>query len=424
MTRYAIYFAPGTDSSWWKAGCRWLGRDPESGAEFPQAQIAGISNLQFARLTADARRYGLHATLKPPFRLMEGFDETHLETMVRAFAAVQNPVHIPELQVGRLGEFLALRPAEPSEALAALALRCVSYFDLLRAPPTAAELDKRRRAGLSQRQEALLQRWGYPFTEEEFRFHLTLTDALADVDPATVQALERAAKTHFATARAGAPLWLDGLTVFREEHAGAPFSVWKRFPFCGQEQTALPSDGRLFFCVGPSGVGKDALLRWVEQRLPASLGTVFARRTITRPEHASEDHDAVDAATFRALAEAGHFALRWQANDLCYGIRRGIEADLKAGRDVVVNGSREYIPQLRRIFPQAQVIWVEADAAQIRARMEARQREAGPALLQRLDRNQRLTSDGLALDGEGIVFLDNSGALEVAGQRLLGILAG
>ena len=61
-------------------------------------------------------------------------------------------------------------------------MRCVSYFDLLRRAPDAAYLAKRRHAGLSARQEALLQQWGYPYTEEEYRFHLTLSDDLLNVD--------------------------------------------------------------------------------------------------------------------------------------------------------------------------------------------------------------------------------------------------
>jgi phosphonate metabolism protein PhnN/1,5-bisphosphokinase (PRPP-forming) len=78
----------------------------------------------------------------------------------------------------------------------------------------------------------------------------------------------------------------------------------------------------------------------------------------------------------------------WQANGLCYGIRHGIEADLRAGRGVIVNGSREYLPQLHQLFPQAQVVWIEADPAQLRHRLESRRRETGTALSMRL---QRLT---------------------------------
>jgi 2'-5' RNA ligase len=201
MPRYAIYFAPATDSAWWDAGCRWLGRDPIGGSEIQQPHIPRVSKSMFAKLTSDARRYGWHATLKAPFRLHEGFSESHLDEMAEAFAAVQRPIALDDMQVRQLRDFLVLAPTRVSAEVGALALRCVTYFDILRAAPPAAELSKRRDAGLSEKQEALLQRWGYPYTEEEFRFHMGLTDSLSGVDGDTVHALQRAAEQRFASAR-------------------------------------------------------------------------------------------------------------------------------------------------------------------------------------------------------------------------------
>jgi phosphonate metabolism protein PhnN/1,5-bisphosphokinase (PRPP-forming) len=417
MTRYALYFSPATDSPWLQAGCRWLGRDPAGGAELAPPAVPGVPHSTMQRLTSDARRYGFHATLKAPFRLTEGFAESHLLTMAEAFADVQRPIPLEDTRVRPLGSFLALRPAGPLDDIASLAMRCVSYFDDLRAPPGPAEVAKRRHGGLSARQESLLQRWGYPYTEEEFRFHMTLTDSLAGLDEDAAYALRKAAESHFEAAAQAGPLVLDALTIFREEQPGSPLSVQQRFPFKAVETSSLPAGGRLFFFVGPSGAGKDTLLQWLQQRMPSGAGTVFARRTITRPAHSSEAHEPADTRSFWQLAAAGHFSMIWQANDLCYGIPRGIEAELKAGRDVVVNGSREFLPRLQQLFPQARVIWVEADTRQIRKRIESRQRETGAALLKRLDRVTQFTPP------EEVIRLDNSGPVEVAGQRLLEILA-
>lgn len=418
MTRYAIYFAPAPVSPWWQAGCRWLGRDAAHGALCTQPAVAGIPPLMREKLTAHARRYGFHGTLKAPFRLADGFAESHLSAMARAFAELQQPIVLDGVQVRPLDDFLALRAAGPADRIGALAMRCVSYFDMLRAAPAPAELARRRRAGLSPRQEALLQRWGYPYTEEEFRFHMTLTDSLADVDEDAAYALRKAAEECFAPALR-TPLAIDAITLFREDEPGQPFMAWQRFPFgASAAEPALPASGRLFFFVGPSGAGKDTLLQWVQQRMPAESRIVFARRTITRPVHSSEAHEPADSATFWQLAAGGHFSLMWQANDLCYGVRRGIEADLKAGHDVVVNGSREYIPRLLQQFPDARVIWIDADPARIKERIVARQRESGAALLRRIDRVTQFAPP----DAEAVTRIDNSGPIEVAGQRLLEIL--
>jgi phosphonate metabolism protein PhnN/1,5-bisphosphokinase (PRPP-forming) len=174
----------------------------------------------------------------------------------------------------------------------------------------------------------------------------------------------------------------------------------------------------LFYLVGPSGVGKDTLVHWVKDHVPTHARIVFARRTVTRPPHSHEAHDPIDVENFWRLEQAGHFAMMWQANGLCYGVGRGIEADLKAGRDVVVIGSRAYVPQLQQAFPDALIVWIDANADTIRQRIESRQRETGDALSNRLDRTRQFAE----IREQSVIHLDNSGPPEIAGQQLLDLL--
>ena len=425
MTRYAIYFTPARTSWWWQQGCRWLGRDPESGVRTDLPPIAGVSSERQMQLTQHARRYGFHATLKAPFQLAQGFNEMHLMSMAQAFARCQNAIEVRQPTVRALGAFLALQPAAAQNDINALAMRCVSYFDVLRALPTVDELARRRQAGLSPRQEALLLRWGYPYTEEAYRFHMTLTDAMFDpasdtasnIGGDTMSAMRAAAQDSFAAAKLP-PLMLDGLAIFRESAPGNDFDLIARMAFSSQTAApTLPTPGTLFFLVGASGSGKDTLLRWVAAHLPPSSKLVFARRTITRAADANEDSEALDVAAFWQAAAAGEFAMLWQANDLCYAVRRGIEADLLAGRDVIINGSREYIPHLRQAYPAAQVIWIEAGAEQIRRRIVDRRRESGPALLRRLERVTQFSTEG-----DDALRVCNDGTVDQAGEQLLAIL--
>lgn len=413
--RYALYFAPEPGSPWAEAGNSWIGRDAERGATIGQDRVPGIPSVLLSQLTSGARRYGFHATLKAPFHLAPGFSEANLEAMAAAFCQVQRRVTVPAMRIKPLDDFLALRPDGAEEEIGALAMRCVSYFDLLRAAPADNELAARRRRGLSQRQEALLQRWGYPYTEEEYRFHLTLSDDLREIDDDAEYAMRRAAEEHFNAV--AAPFVIDRLSIFREPAPGAPFVVWRSFPFGDRlPQAELPAPGRLFFFVGPSGAGKDALLRWVQQRLPQS-NTVFARRTVTKPA-AADTHEAVDTASFWNLAAAGQFAMQWQVDGISYGVRRSIEADLQAGSDVVINGSREYVPQLQQLYPQAQVVWIEAEAALLEERLTARGRESGAALLRRISRASQFSP----LESRQVIRINNSGEIESAGQQLLDLL--
>lgn len=419
MTRYALYYAPDQNSAWWAAGCRWLGRDPVSGQDLQQPAVEGIPPLVLQQLSNAARRYGFHATLKAPFRLADGFDETHLLTTLAAFCAVQTRITVPAPAVLPMGEFLALRTMEESRDIHALAMRCVSYFDFLRAPPGDAELHKRRSSRLTQRQEQLLQRWGYPYTEEEYRFHMTLTDKLSAVDTDIVYSLRKAAEIFFAI---DAPLLINGIAVFREDAPGTPFTLLRRFDFglraLEQHAQQLPAGGRLFFVVGPSGSGKDDLLGWVRQNLAQREEMHFAQRTITRPALASEEHEGISPEQFWQQAAAGHFAMIWQSHDLCYGIRRGFEAELKAGRNVVISGSREYVPRLLQAYPDAQVIWIEADHALVKQRLEVRLKDNGPALLKRVQRNAQF----IRPEQPEVIRLEHTGSIEAAGRRLLDIL--
>lgn len=83
-----------------------------------------------------------------------------------------------------LGGFLALTPTGDLTGLERVASACVTDLDAFRAPASETELERRRSAGLSARQEALMQHWGYPYVMEEFRFHLTLSGRLPQTDRA------------------------------------------------------------------------------------------------------------------------------------------------------------------------------------------------------------------------------------------------
>ena len=219
--RYAIYFAPQPGTALHDLGSRWLGRDAVTGEALPQPAADGLFQL-----TAEARRYGFHATLKPPFALRDGLPP---ETLMRAAAALAADVSSfsVRLQLGVIDGFLALVPEGPHPALNRLAERCVCELDGLRQPPGADELARRRRAPLSGLQETYLLQWGYPCVLDEFRFHMTLSERL---DLAEATRLGPLARQHFAPALAQ-PVLTDGLTMFQEAGAGMPFLATRHFPF-------------------------------------------------------------------------------------------------------------------------------------------------------------------------------------------------
>jgi putative phosphonate metabolism protein len=225
--RYAIYYAPEAGELLGRLGATWLGRDAEAGLALAQPAVPGVD---VARLTAEPRRYGFHATLAPPFAPAPGVAEEAVLNVATTLAETLSPLRLPPLEVRQMGSFIALVQSADSAEVDELAAACVRAFHPLRAAPTATELDRRRKTGLSARQEALLTRWGYPYVFEEFRFHLSLT---GPVNAAEADILLPAARAYFATACAMA-LSVAALTVFHEPAPGEPFKLLARYPLRGR----------------------------------------------------------------------------------------------------------------------------------------------------------------------------------------------
>jgi len=171
--RYAVYFTP-PPGPLADFGAAWLGWDPVMGREVPHPDIPGLP-APVRDLTATPRRYGLHATMTPPFALAEGQTEDALAGAVARFCTEMSPVALDALIVAPLGRFLALLPEGDTGGVDALAAASVRAFAPFRAPLTDAELARRRAGGLTPAQEARLVHWGYPHVMAGFRFHMTLT---------------------------------------------------------------------------------------------------------------------------------------------------------------------------------------------------------------------------------------------------------
>jgi len=176
LPRYAIYYTPpaGPLADF---GAAWLGWDCAHGCALPHPQIDGVPR-QIADITETPRKYGLHGTLKPPFHLADGCDETGLITALEHVSAMLKPAILDRLELAQLGRFIALIPRGETTGLADIASALVEGLDGFRAPPSAAEIARRNPAHLNDAQRRHLERWGYPYVFDQFKFHITLTGKL------------------------------------------------------------------------------------------------------------------------------------------------------------------------------------------------------------------------------------------------------
>lgn len=240
VPRYAIYFAPDPSSALWQAGSRWLGRDAIDGMRYPPPDVPGLTPPRVAQITEAPRRYGFHATLKAPFALAEGRSLESLLAEVDRFAAREARIALGRLRVAELGGFLALVLAPDAIAqVQAFAQRVVEAFDPWRLPLDDAERARRGADRLDARGRELLERWGYPLTEERFTFHVTLTRALSAGERTAVEPVVRSALGE----ALAAPVKLDAIAVFEERDAEREFHLMHRAALTRTGADASPSFG-------------------------------------------------------------------------------------------------------------------------------------------------------------------------------------
>jgi putative phosphonate metabolism protein len=220
--RFAIYFVPAAGTALYRFGAAVLGYDCYTGEDVARLRDAGMTEAEWAALTAEPRAYGFHATLKAPFRLRAEFDHDDLLAHIRALAASISTIPTLEPTVGLLGGFVAIVPATASPALDRLAADCVADFERFRLPMTAQERCRRLAAGLNPQQAANLDRWGYPYVFEAYRFHMTLTGR---IEPARRAAVHALLQDEFARACGPGPIRLDQLVLVCQEHPAASFRV-------------------------------------------------------------------------------------------------------------------------------------------------------------------------------------------------------
>lgn len=178
------------------------------------------------------------------------------------------------------------------------------------------------------------------------------------------------------------------------------------------------AEGKLFYVIGPSGSGKDSLMRYGRERLAGDPRVVFAHRYITRPvELHGENHVALTEAEFDARLAAGLFAMHWGSHGLRYGIGREINFWLAEGCNVVMNGSREYLEEARGRYPGLVAVLVTVAPEILADRLRTRGRETEEQIARRLERSRLYGRPSGYVE-----VIENDSALAEAGERFVGLL--
>lgn len=183
------------------------------------------------------------------------------------------------------------------------------------------------------------------------------------------------------------------------------------------------ADGQLFYVIGASGSGKDSLMRYAREQLASNPGVVFAHRYITRPvEPDGENHIALSESEFESRLAAGLFVMHWNSHGLRYGIGREINVWLERGCNVVMNGSREYLPKARQRYPELVAVMVSVSHEVLAERLRLRGRETEQQINRRLERAALFNLSKLSQAGVPMEVIRNDREIPQAGAQLINLL--
>ena len=179
--------------------------------------------------------------------------------------------------------------------------------------------------------------------------------------------------------------------------------------------------GRLLYLMGASGAGKDTVLDGVKTQLGSRV--YIAPRIITRHCTPTEKRAInVSSEQFQIMHAQGLLAMAWYANGLSYGIHRDIHHHLERGCDVLVNGSRAYLPQASLDFPTLQPVLLRVDSDTLKQRLIQRKRETRQQIQERLERNAQFSHLSDLSGASQPILINNSGPAEHAIAALCQVL--
>lgn len=236
--RYAIYYAPPAPSRLWQTASRWLGRDAYNDQPLQQPKCQQIEPDRLWELTRTPRRYGLHATINPPFRLAMGKTEASLRLLLSDFASRRQPFPLPPLELAVMDDFFCLQPVKNSPHIMELAASCVKALEGYPAPLPPSEMARRKSAILSDQEKKNLADWGYPYLFNQFRFHVTLTTRITNSEEKEVIHSEL---TEIMTPILAEALMVDSLCLFLEPAPGQNLLCIDRIPFANHACTTKDS---------------------------------------------------------------------------------------------------------------------------------------------------------------------------------------
>jgi len=150
--------------------------------------------------------------------------------------------------------------------------------------------------------------------------------------------------------------------------------------------------GNLYAVAAPSGTGKSSLVKsLLELDSHLVLSISHTTRKPRGQEQDGREYHFVDEATFRSMIAAGQFVEWAEVHGNLYGTSRGaIEARIVGGHDVMLEIDWQGALQIKKLFPNAVLIFLLPPSwDELLARLQ-RRGEDGPEVIERRMANARI----------------------------------
>lgn len=167
---------------------------------------------------------------------------------------------------------------------------------------------------------------------------------------------------------------------------------------------------KVILIVGPSGVGKDTLLKGAKKELKNDIN--FVKRYITRKPDKSEKNYYLDEYAFEILKHNSLFVSTWNAHENFYGIAKN---SIKNGLNII-SISRSKIEDFEKIYKDVYTINISVPKEELRNRLLIRKRENEEEIEKRLNRTYK------KIEAKKLIEFDNSGNIEKSINKFIKVL--